>query len=279
MREPRPRRWTTGWRALLAAAAATVPLGFGAVAGPSASVAAAPVEALLVGDSVMAGMAQSYGLPSRQLLAARHSFILDAKGCRRLIAPSCSIGSNPPPSTALFVVKANAGNYQRALVVAAGYNDSTTGTSGVGAAVDTLVAEAAKQGVGHVIWLTYREAGPSAARFRAHNNVLRQKLAVHPQLRLADWAGRSAGLPSSWFSSDGIHLGVEATKAMADLIADALDLLPPLVPQPCRVTETTVTVPDPPVPASTILAIESAATLPVSQSAVRLNLWCPPAQS
>jgi hypothetical protein len=261
---------------LVAAAAVAMPIGFGVTAGRSVTVAAAPVEALLVGDSVMAGMAQSYGLPARQLLAARHSFILDAKGCRRLIAPSCSIGSTPPPSTALTVVRVNAGNYQRALVVAAGYNDSTTGSTGVGAAVDTLVAEATRQGVPHVIWLTYREAGPSASRFRAHNNVLRQKLAVHPQLRLADWAGRSAGLPASWFSSDGIHLGVEATKAMADLIADTLDLLPPPVPEPCRITETTVTVPDPPVPASTIVAIESAAAMAASQSAVRLNLWCPP---
>jgi hypothetical protein len=276
MREPRRRRWATGSLVLLAAAAAAVPLGFRAAADPSITVAAAPVEALLVGDSVMAGMAQSYGLPARQLLAARHSFILDAKGCRRLIAPSCSIGSSPPPSTALAVVKAYAGSYQRALVVAAGYNDSTTGTTGVGAAVDALVAEASKQGVGYVIWLTYREAGPSASRFRAHNNVLRQKLAVHPQLRLADWAGRSAAMPSSWFSTDGIHLGVEATKAMADLIADTLDLLPPPVPPPCRVTETTVTVPVPPVPASTIPVIEAAAAVPASQSAVRLNLWCPP---
>lgn len=277
MDELRRRHRTTGWPILLAVAVVALPLGFGAIAGGSATVAAAPVEALLVGDSVMAGIAQSYGLPARQLLAARHSFILDAKGCRRLIAPSCSIGSTPPPSTALTVVKAYAGRYERALVVAAGYNDTTTGTTGVGAAVDVLVAEATKQGVDHVIWLTYREAGPSASRFRAHNNALRQKLAVHPQLRLADWAGRSAGLPASWFSSDGIHLGAEATKAMADLIADTIDLLPPPAPEPCRVTETTVTVPAPPPTPSTIVVIGAAAAT-AGPPAVRLNLWCPPPQ-
>ncbi|HAP77918.1 MAG TPA: hypothetical protein DCR14_17770, partial [Acidimicrobiaceae bacterium] len=205
---------------LLSAVALAVPLA--AVASQRAPYrlqATAPVEALLVGDSVMAGMAQSYGKAARDLLAARHSFLLDAKGCRRLITTSCSIGSSPPPSTAITVVTANAGRYSEVLVVAAGYNDSTTGTSGLGNAVDRLVAEAVRQGVPHVIWLTYREAGPSAARFRAHNNLLRQKLAVHPQLRLADWASRSAYLPTSWFSADGIHLGTEATKAMADLIA------------------------------------------------------------
>jgi len=267
---------------LLAVLPAFVAIIHRAQARPSLA-AAPPVEALLVGDSVMAGMAQSYGLASRQLLAARHSFVLDAKGCRRLIAASCSIGSSPAPSMAITVVKGAAGTYQRALVVAAGYNDSTTGTSGLGNAVDTLVAEAVRQGIPHVIWLTYREAGPSAARFRAHNNVLRQKLAVHPQLRLADWAGRSAGLPSGWFSADGIHLDTEATKAMADLIADTLDTLPPPTPPsttttsttlPCLLADTTVPSPTPPPPAAIVTVADSAAEAPVA--ADRLNLWCRP---
>ena len=47
----------------------------------------------------------------------------------------------------------------------------------------------------------------NVARFRANNAVLRAKAAEYPDLRIADWNARSAGLPHSWFSDDGIHLG------------------------------------------------------------------------
>lgn len=216
---------------------------------------AATTEALLVGDSVMAAMTLSYGAPARALLAARHSFLLDAKGCRRLITTSCSIGSSPPPTNAITAITAYAGTYSRALVVAAGYNDSTTGSTGLSTAIDRILAEAKRQGVPYVVWLTYREAGSLAARFHAHNVLLRQQAALHPELRIADWATRSAGLPSGWFSADGVHLGPSAASEMADLIADTLDLLPPPTPpttstttttNPCRLADTTVTAPTSP---------------------------------
>ena len=183
------------------------------------------VEALLVGDSVMAGMAQSYGLPARQLLGARHSFILDAKGCRRLITTSCHIGDSPPPTNAITAVRAYNGQYWAVLVMAVGYNDPTLGTASLDQAITVMMAEAHAQNIPYVMWLTYREAGPSAARFRAHNQLLRNRALVTPGLIIADWATRSAFLPTSWFSSDGIHLGSEAAKSMADLIADTIDTL------------------------------------------------------
>ncbi|MEQ1699297.1 MAG: hypothetical protein ABMA25_04260 [Ilumatobacteraceae bacterium] len=190
--------------------------------------ATAPVEALLIGDSVMHGMAQSYSAGARALLAARHSFLLESAGCRRLITTSCRILPSPAPTNAMTVLKARAGRYNRVLVIGAGYNDPTTGSTGIGSAVDAIVAEARRQGIGAVIWLTYREAGPSRSRFRAHNNVLRQKLAVYPDLHLADWAATSAFMPTSWFSADGIHLGGSAASGMAKLIADTIDRVPSL---------------------------------------------------
>jgi hypothetical protein len=226
-------------RRVLASLALLLTTGAGSalVAAPPTVAAAGTVEALLIGDSVMNGMAQSYGAASRAALAARHSFILDTAGCRRLIAPSCSIPPSPPPTNALTVLRARAGQYSRALVIGAGYNDPSSGSVGMGAAVDTLIAEAHKQGIRNVIWLTYREAGSASnvSRFRASNAVLRAKAAAYPELRLADWAGRSASMPTSWFSGDGIHLGSQATLAMADLIADTLDLLPsvPVIPPRC----------------------------------------------
>ena len=195
--------------------------------------AAAPVEALLIGDSVLNGLAQPYSAAGRAALAARHSFILDAAGCRRLITTSCSIPPGTAPTNAITVLRARAGQFDRALVVAAGYDDPSSGQFGVGAAVDVLIAEARRQGIAHVIWLTYREAGGAgnAERYRESNAVLRSR--HDPELVLADWASISAGMPSSWFSADGIHLGGQAAAAMGDLIGDTLDQIP-VVPTRCN---------------------------------------------
>jgi hypothetical protein len=258
------------WPALLGLLAFTLPT----ILTSSATVAATPLpEALLVGDSVMSAMAQTYGAPARAQLAARHSFLLDAKGCRRLITTSCSIGSSPPPTNALTVIRAMAGQYRTALVVAVGYNDATTGTGGLTTAVDVILAEARAQGVPYVVWLTYREAGASAGKYRADNAVLRTKAAADPMLVIADWAARSARLPTSWFSADGIHLGADAAKAMAGLIADTLDLLPQRPdPSACLITDTTVAVADAVATAGGTALDEGAQA---SQTAARLNLRCP----
>jgi len=195
-------------------------------------IAAAPAEALLIGDSVLNGLAQPYSADGRAALAARHSFILDSAGCRRLITTSCRIPPGSAPTNAITVLRARAGQFDRALVVAAGYDDPSTGPFGVGAAVDVIIAEARQQHIPHVIWLTYREAGGAgnAARFRESNAVLRSR--SDPELVLADWASMSAGMPASWFSADGIHLGGQAAAAMGRLIGDTLDQV--LVPARCN---------------------------------------------
>ncbi len=199
---------------------------FAAVIALLVSVAPAPrAEAattdLLVGDSVMAGMSSSSraGLPNH---------IFDAKVCRRLISTSCSYNGSRP-STALGVVQAYSGAVNRAIVVAVGYNDGS-----VGSAVDAIVAEARRQGVPHVVWLTYRIAGSHAGTYRNHNSVLWTKAAQYPELRIADWAAASAGR-SDWVAADGLHLNSRGAAAMASLIGSTLaSLAPPPPPPPTR---------------------------------------------
>ncbi|MEN9645804.1 MAG: hypothetical protein RL238_2473 [Actinomycetota bacterium] len=245
-----------------------------AVAAARTAEAAPPPEAFLVGDSVINGMAQTYGATSRALLAARHTFIMDTKGCRRLITTSCRIGDNPAPPNAITTIRANAGRYRTALVVGVGYNDPTTGSVGLTTAIDVILAEAKRQGIPYVIWLTYRVAGPSASRFAAHNSVLRTKAARDPRLIIADWATRSASMPTSWFSADGIHLGRDATIAMADLIADTLDkVTAPMNGSKCVVTNSTTPAPTFPVPVTKVTALAGGAT--GSAAARRQHLWCP----
>ncbi len=214
--------------ARVAVVAALLAVATGATAPSRTALATTKVEALLIGDSVLNGLAQPYSAAGRAALAARHSFILDSAGCRRLITTSCRIPPGSAPTNAITVARARAGQYDRALVIAAGYDDPSSGEFGIGAAVDVLIAEARRQGIRHVIWLTYREAGGAGhvARFRESNAVLRSR--TEPELVLADWATLSAGMPSSWFSADGIHLGPQAAAAMGELIGDALDGLLPV---------------------------------------------------
>jgi hypothetical protein len=199
--------------------------------GPSGGRAAViKAEALLIGDSVLNGLAQPYSSAGRAALAARHSLILDSAGCRRLITTSCRIPPGSAPTNAITVLRQREGQYDRAVVIAAGYDDPSSGPFGLGAAVDVMIAEARRQGIKHVIWLTYREAG-NAARYQESNAVLRSR--TDPELVIADWATRSASMPTSWFSADGIHLGPQAAVAMGELIGDTLDHLPPLLPVRC----------------------------------------------
>lgn len=239
---------------------------------PAAAVTT-PVEALLIGDSVMNGMAQTYGAPARAALGARHTFLLDTAGCRRLLGESCSIGGRPRPTNAITELRAMAGQYRRELVVAAGYNDTTFGSEGLDLAITTFLAEARRQGIRRVVWLTYRQPGASAARYAAHNAVLRQRAADEPMLVVADWATRSAGLPADWFSADGIHLGPQAAEAMSDLIADTLDAIDAqLGDTDCRITSTTTTN----APTTTTAPTPSPARpARATATAARANLSCP----
>ncbi len=239
------------------------------MAAPSSS----PAEALLIGDSVMNGMAQGYGTAARTQLAARHSFILDTAGCRRLLGTSCSIGGRPRPTNAITELRAMAGQYRRELVVAAGYNDPTFGSEGLDLAITTFLAEAHRQGVRRVVWLTYRQAGASARRFAAHNALLRQRASLDPMLVVADWATLSARLPTAWFSGDGIHLGPEATRAMADLIGDTLDAInDQLGDTDCRITTSTVaTAPTTTIVRTPLPTRPARATV----AAGRVNVACP----
>jgi hypothetical protein len=142
------------------------------------------------------------------------------------VATSCTY-QGVRPSTALGVVQAWRGTTDRAIVVAAGSNDGS-----IGGAVDAIVDEARRQGVPYVVWLTYRVAGSNASTYQSHNDVLWQKTLQHPELKIADWAGYSAG-NSGWVAPDGLHLNSSGAAAMDGLIATVLaELTPPPPPGP-----------------------------------------------
>ena len=106
------------------------------------------------------------------------------------------------------------------LVIMAGYNDPSFG---FGSAVDQVMAEAGRQGIPTVMWLSLRENVSSAfygAEFRANNRTLYQKAIQYgPRLQIADWASYSANHPE-WFYADGIHPRPSGAIAPARFIAD-----------------------------------------------------------
>lgn len=180
---------------------------------------------LIIGSSMSSILASRAGEEAYALLSRRHSFFLDARGCRTLIGPSCSIGDRPAPPNTIEALRSHAGTFDKALVVVAGANDQSEGEFGMRAAIDTILDETARQGIRWVVWLNYNEDSSVGVRMRRHNTILRAAAAEEPRLVLADWNERVSTLPDGWFTADGIHIGPAAAIELADLIADTLDLV------------------------------------------------------
>jgi hypothetical protein len=190
-------------------------------ASPAAAATLPPVS--LIGDSTLLGMTTS----SKAIISASYNMLFDARSCRRLVMTSCRGRDHLVPPNTLTTMRADTGRLGDALVIMAGYDDWT----GFASAVDTIVGEAQHQGLGHVIWLTYRTQGPYvgiggaySATYRAFNATLYAKALQHPELTIADWDGYSLG-QSSWFAPDGIHLTASGATALGGFLKAQLDKL------------------------------------------------------
>jgi hypothetical protein len=184
----------------------------------------------LIGDSTMAAMVwyADAGRTAQNHLQAAYSTAIIAQSCQRLAGTSCGgrFGGRPP--TTLDEMRARPGLLGEAVVVMAGYDDVD-----IGPGVDAIMAEANRQGIPFVIFLTYRAnvsyVLPGGARARDlynnHNAVLRDRAQRYPTMRVADWNLHTAGHPE-WFSRDGIHLSPSGTVELARFIRAHLDSLP-----------------------------------------------------
>jgi hypothetical protein len=176
----------------------------------------------VIGDSVGSGIrwTRSYAP------LTRFNFTFDAESCRRTILPSCRGREGYAPLNVLQTMRRLEGLLGDVLVLMSGYNDAG---SIFGAGVDAVMAEAARQGVPRVLWLTMRTADvsyvspqyrSSASTFRDNNRILLQRAQQYGgALQIADWATYSANHPS-WVGSDGVHLSVRGAPIAAAFIAD-----------------------------------------------------------
>ncbi len=217
------RQLAQGYRSRVATATAVVAMVLASLVTATAPVGAATVRprVTVIGDSTLLGMRAD----GAALVRVDYDLNLQPASCRRLIEVSCDIPFRP--TNTIDVMRAQEGQLGRALVIMAGYDDFS-----IADGIDTIVAEARRQGVAHVVWLTYMEdvtysglGGQTYADvFREHNRVLRAKAAADPILVVADWNAYADPHPE-WFSFDGIHLSAQGSPALGGFIADQLDQL------------------------------------------------------
>ena len=172
-------------------------------------------EVLLLGDSVMAGIARSQ--QGKDYLSKHHSYIFGAVGCQRISTIGCTKSSK---MSALEILKLNSGMFKNALVISTGYNDFNN-ASIFRKNVYEICAEAKKQEV-LVFWLTYREAGNVEKKSKAFNQVLNTESSRIENLRIIDWNSFSTD-SKGWFAGDKIHLQGIGPLKMAQFISDAID--------------------------------------------------------
>ena len=218
---PKPRRPRTFAVVLVAIVAST--------AIPVSEVHAAPIfyngagsapRISVIGDSTVAALRWSGQLEPLR----RFNFTYDAESCRRTVVPSCRGREGYAPDTTLNAMRRLSGRLGSVLFIMGGYDDSSYN---FGSAVDAVMAEAARQRLPTVVWLTLRSnvtyVGPGgisySGTFRAINRVLVQKAIQYgPRLQIADWASYSANHPE-WFYADGIHFRPAGANVLAEYIA------------------------------------------------------------
>lgn len=186
-----------------------------------------PRPAIVIGDSAIAALRWVPGADNA-LIGFDHT--LDLESCRRLLAPSCAGREGRTPLTAYEALSSYGDTYE-VLVVATGYNDSTTNYD---AAFRAIVALARFHGYQQIVWWTLRSdvdyVSPGAVgnhyTFAANNQVIEDLLATgqYPDVVLADWGRYTADKPE-WFVTDGVHYRAVGTWAAADYLSRKLAFL------------------------------------------------------
>ncbi|MEJ7561255.1 MAG: peptidoglycan-binding protein [Ilumatobacteraceae bacterium] len=179
----------------------------------------------IIGDSTLSGVRwyNTYGD------FYEYNFVFDAESCRRTIAESCRGREGYAPLNGLQTLRRLDGRWGRVLVMMTGYNDPGWQFDD---AVDAVVAEARRQGIDKVMWMSLRTADVSyvspeyesdSYTFRDNNRILLQKAVQYRgYLQVSDWATHSANR-SDWVTSDGVHMTYSGGFALMAFITNQLD--------------------------------------------------------
>ncbi len=180
----------------------------------------------LIGDSTLAGVRwyADYGE------LRRFDFVLNAESCRRTIEQSCFSREGYRSANVISTMRSLDGSLGELLVIMSGYNDPV---GSIDDAIDTVVDEARRQGVAHVVWLTLRTSADvdysdpqeqtSVDTFREFNErLVAAAEGTDGFLQVADWATYSTG-SGSWFEYDGVHLTPSGVDALTTFLAGTVE--------------------------------------------------------
>ena len=180
----------------------------------------------LIGDSTLTGVRwyADYGA------LERFSFVFSAESCRRTIEQSCISREGYRSANVIAAMRTLDGQLGDVLVVMSGYNDPLWT---IDEAIDGVLAEARRQEVDHVVWLTLRtspdvdysdpQEQSSINTFRAYNEQLVDAAAASDGLlQIADWATYSHGA-SGWFEGDGVHLTPRGVDALTQFLTVTIE--------------------------------------------------------
>lgn len=191
----------------------------------------------VIGDSTSAAMRwydEAANVTTRyDVLGNDYDLVWSVESCRRLVATSCGARNDPvtgqrwtPVSVLPLMQTSLRGRLGEALVIMAGYNDSSIAT-----AIDSIMTEAKQQGVYKVFWLTYRFSTTYDATYQRnqskHNANLEAAKVRYPNLVVLDWNGYTSAQPAStqrsWFAYDQIHLSGAGGLALAQFLKANID--------------------------------------------------------
>jgi hypothetical protein len=187
---------------------------------------AAPITSVsAMGDSTLLGLTYNPSAgrdtDATSVISAHYHLLYAAASCRSLIGPSC--GSHPP-TTVLQEMQSHAGQLGQVLVIMGGYDDSD-----IRPGLDAIMAEAARQGVSTVMWLTYRTnvTYNFAYNYVRFNQYLQDKLKQYEgSLVISDWNAYSANHPE-WMVFDGVHVNATGAFALANFILNEINTRAP----------------------------------------------------
>jgi lysophospholipase L1-like esterase len=131
------------------------------------------------------------------------------------------VGRSTPTGTRILSSRAGAGLLEPLVLVALGTNDVAFGISTLRA--ESLITQVLSAvGPGRtIVWINLRLRRQDRAQ--PFNDALTRLAAVHPNLRVADWASNPA---STQLAPDGVHLSTSGYRARAAFMVDALLRLP-----------------------------------------------------
>jgi hypothetical protein len=167
-----------------------------------------PPRVTLVSDSV--GGVLLWNADARAYLAQGLDLRIEAKACRKLIAPGCyAYGGNAP--SALETIQTLGTELGPLVVIDVGYSDRPDEYA---AGFDMVMQALIDAHVQQVIWVTLEETEDP---WVANNAIIRAAPKRWPQLVVADWAPVAAAHWPSWFG-DPAHMNAEGAVGFAHFL-------------------------------------------------------------